>query len=389
MAIETRMLNSKKKISVYIGEANAVTPYGIGLNNASNVMLEGKSAIRRYTDLSIDDASFYASIIDKKSAGALFEELNLNQENTYLEQLMLLAAQSIKAKYRSNFDESWGLIVSTTKGNIDALSTAEIQPYYPAHLAQTIANAIGIPTQPIVVSNACVSGILAVSVAKRLIQSGAFKHCIVLSGDLFSSFVFKGFQAFHAVSSLPCKPYDQSRDGITLGEATAACVVSSDKSIFDSAIFQILGDSSINDANHISGPSRTGEGLYRSIANAMDADEVSPSEIDCISAHGTATLYNDEMEGKAFTRAGLASTPVFSCKGFLGHTLGSAGLIETLLTMNLASQNVVPPSLGYEKHGLSMPLNITTKTQQKEIRIFLKTASGFGGSNTAVLFHKV
>jgi 3-oxoacyl-[acyl-carrier-protein] synthase-1 len=107
----------------------------------------------------------------------------------------------------------------------------------------------------------------------------------------------------------------KNRDGVTLGEATAAVLVTSDPT---NAKVKILGDGSINDANHISGPSRTGEGLFRSVASAMKEAKMIPEQIDYISAHGTATPFNDEMESIAFSRSGLSGVPLNSLKGFYG-----------------------------------------------------------------------
>ena len=142
-------------------------------------------------------------------------------------------------------------------------------------------------------SNACVSGILAISVSKRMIQSELYDNIFVVAGDEVSEFVLSGFNAFQAMSDLACKPYSKNRTGVSLGEATAAVLVSAEAR---NAKIKVIGDSSINDANHISGPSRTGEGLFRSIQNAMKEAKINSDQIDYISAHGTATPFNDEME---------------------------------------------------------------------------------------------
>jgi len=152
---------------------------------------------------------------------------------------------------------------------------------------------------------------------------------------------------------------------------------------------EILGGASCNDANHISGPSRSGEGLFRSVTLALKEAYLYPKDIDYISAHGTATMYNDEMEAIAFNRAGLGDTPLNSLKGYFGHTLGASGLLETVIGMHSLNQNTLFASKGFQELGVSEPLNIIEKTTSKKIDTFLKTASGFGGSNTAAVFRKV
>ena len=222
-----------------------------------------------------------------------------------------------------------------------------------------------------------------------MIQAGIYDDAFVVAGDEVSEFVLSGFNSFQAMSESPCKPYDKNRNGVTLGEATAAVYISSDENKVTTGTIKILGDGSINDANHISGPSRTGEGLYRSIASALKEANVSAGQIDYLSAHGTATLYNDEMEAIAFNRLNLQNVPVNSYKGFFGHTLGASGLLETVIATSFANRNQLIASKGYSENGVSQQINIINKNIEKEITFFLKTASGFGGCNTAVIFEKI
>ena len=116
--------------------------------------------------------------------------------------------------------------------------------------------------------------------------------------------------------------------------------------------------------------------------------KVEANMIDYISAHGTATIFNDEMEAIAFNRVGLSEVPVNSLKGYYGHTLGAAGLIESIISMQSLKEGVVLPTLGFKAMGVSAPLNICTNLLPGEYNTFLKTASGFGGCNAAVLFTK-
>lgn len=382
-------MQNLNKIPVYVSGGTCLTPLGFNLSDNIKGIKEGKTAIAKIHDEKIDTESFFGGIINKITLNDSFSKLNLEGGYSTLEKMMLLAVEEIKVKYKASIDDNCGVIISSTKGNIEALETNDIQSYHLHHLAKKVSDAIGIKTDPIVLSNACVSGIMAISVAKSLIQVGRFNHVIVIGGDIFSRFVFSGFQSFQAVSNGPCKPYDKARNGITLGEAAAAIFVTRERDILESkSCFEAIGDSSINDANHISGPSRTGEGLFLSIQNAMEEGKIDPSEVDFISSHGTATLFNDEMEAQAFNRSKLDKTPTFSLKGYFGHTLGAAGILETVISLAFAEEGLIPASIGYEEHGLSLPLNITTKIKEKNIDLILKTASGFGGSNTAVLFKR-
>ena len=382
-------MKKTKSETVFFAAGECLTPLGWTLEENIENLKQNKSVITEIIDKNLAENPFYGAVLNKEKLTKKFENLSYQEEFSTLEKMILLASENIKNNYSSVLKDKCGLIISSTKGNINALEKRDIPQYLLSNLAEKIGKNIGIKSQPIVLSNACVSGIMAVSVAKRLIQSGVYNHFVVVGADLFSKFVFSGFQSFQAVSKKPCKPYDKFRDGITLGEAAAVALITKDlEKIKDKTYFEIIGESSINDANHISGPSRTGEGLFQSIENAKKEAEISANEIDCISSHGTATLYNDEMEAQAFTRAQLQEKPVFSLKGRFGHTLGAAGLLESIITLKFAEENIIPPSFNYEKHGLTLPLNITKSFEEKEVNIILKTASGFGGSNTAVLFKK-
>lgn len=371
---------------VYISDTNCITPIGFDVETNVDNILKANSAISLHQNDLMPDA-FYSAIVSDIEIDKQASKIKEVDKYTKLEKMMILALMPVISDAAVKLNSKTALILSTTKGNITALENSHnpIEKAQLSHLAQTISDYFGFTTQPIVVSNACVSGILAVAVAKRMIQAGLYDDVFVVSGDLVSEFVLSGFNSFQAMSDQPCKPYSANRTGVTLGEAAAAVRVTSDKT---NAKVKILGDGSINDANHISGPSRTGEGLYRSIQSAMKEAKINAGQIDYISAHGTATPFNDEMEAIAFNRLGLENVPVNSFKGYYGHTLGASGLLETVIAIESAGQNKLFASMGFDEIGVSQPINVIEKNQDQQIGIFLKTASGFGGCNTAVLFEK-
>jgi len=376
------------KKEVYIAETNCITP--IGFDVASNVknILEGNSAIQKHDNKALLDFHFFSAIVDEKELDQAFANVNAVENYTKLEKMTILALQPIVKNSEIKISDRTAFILSTTKGNITALENSEatIESAQLSKLAEKVSDFFGFQTEPIVVSNACVSGILAVSVAKRLIQANLYDDVFIVAGDLVSKFVLSGFNSFQAMSSAPCKPYSKHRTGVNLGEATAAVLVTSN---LKNAKVKILGDGSINDANHISGPSRTGEGLVLSIESALKESNIDKNDIGYISAHGTATPFNDEMEAIAINRLGLQNVPMNSLKGYYGHTLGASGLLETVIGIESLLQNKLLASAGYDESGVSQSINVIEKNVDAEIQYFLKTASGFGGCNTAVLFEKV
>jgi len=274
-------------------------------------------------------------------------------------------------------------ILSTTKGNIELLEGNEKsgKNLLLHHTAQKIANLFGFVNQPIVICNACISGVLALIMAKRYIDTGKFNTIVVAGADVASDFVVAGFESFKSMSEQPCKPFDSTRDGLSLGEGAATLIIT--KEPYNSEI-RITAGSSANDANHISGPSRTGEGLFIATANTIK----DLKDIDFISAHGTATPYNDDMESIALQRLGLDHVPVNSFKGYFGHTLGAAGVIETILTAHSMLSGTIYKTLGYDSPGVAAPINIVNTNIKKTLFRSLKMASGFGGCNASLLLER-
>ena len=165
----------------------------------------------------------------------------------------------------------------------------------------------------------------------------------------------------------------------------SSILITGDEALAGPQKTQLVRGASANDANHISGPSRTGDGLLQAIQQTWLATDVKP---DFISAHGTATPYNDEMESIAFERAGLSDVPVNSLKGHYGHTLGAAGVLETVISLMAMHEQTLIRSAGFDTMGVSGRIRVIEQTQPGTISAFLKTASGFGGCNGAALFMK-
>lgn len=285
-------------------------------------------------------------------------------------------------------------ILTTTKGNIDLLDPVLQAKFgkdriFLHSMAKVITTYFNNPNKAIIVSNACISGVLGIIYGERLIRAGKYKHIVVSGGDLMSEFIVSGFQSFQSLSEQACKPFDRDRTGLTLGEGAASIILSSSQEIFNESPVKIMGGAGSNDANHISGPSRTGEGLLVAIQQAMKLSGLAPADIDTISAHGTATDYNDEMEAKAFSRASLEEVPLNSYKAYIGHTLGAAGVIETAISLQSMQRNMLFRSAGYDHHGVSKNINVIKENIEKEVSTCLKTGSGFGGSNAAVILQKI
>lgn len=374
---------------IFISADTIISPVATTTADNFERLTQNISGIKLHTGSPFSAQPFYASLFEENTV------FNVDAESgkyTRFENLLIAAVGGALAKSNiSAADKRTVLIISTTKGNISLLETAPPPSGLNKRIslntsARLVAGHFGFIHPPVIVSNACISGILAILTGIRLIRSGQYDHAVIAGADVITRFVLSGFQSFQAISSLPCKPFDAGRDGINLGEGAASMIITSGKA-YSSGVKAVAGSVS-NDANHISGPSRTGEELNLAITRTMHAAGLSAKDVDFISAHGTATVYNDEMEAKAINLANLQSVPVNSLKGYYGHTLGAAGLIESVISIQSLKKNTVIPTLGYTKMGVTQPVNVCSSLYKNELTHCLKTASGFGGCNAAILFSK-
>lgn len=281
------------------------------------------------------------------------------------------------------------LIVSTTKGNVELLGGAALdnipKKAYLYNSAMRIADHFNCKNRPVVISNACISGISAFIIARSILINRRLSHIVIVGCDVLSEFITSGFSSFKSVSQNQCRPYDAGRDGLTLGEACGAVVLTTDVNYATRPLIRLTGGAITNDANHISGPSRTGDGLCYAIEAAMKEANVKPSQIGFVNTHGTATLYNDEMESKAVSSAGLSHTPLNGLKGYIGHTLGASGVVEAIICAEELRLGRIFGTLGYRKQGTSAGISVSSEAQDIQVARCVKTASGFGGCNAAIV----
>lgn len=376
---------------VYIQSDNIVSPLGFTTEENFDAVVSGKTGLKYYKENTLEvPEAFCVSHISDDILNSQFAKIS-NQEVTRFEKMAIFSVYNAIEKTTINPSNSrTAFILSTTKGNVDLLEkTNSDERLFLWHSAQVIAKFFKNENEPLVVSNACISGVTAAIVAKRMLKSGLYDNVIVVGADVVSKFIISGFQSFKALSQEQCKPFDSERVGLNIGEGAATMIlgICETESDLPKGTIILENEAITNDANHISGPSRTGEGLFLGIQQVMKNRSV--SEIGFINAHGTATPYNDEMESIAITRNGLQSVPTQSLKGYFGHTLGAAGLLELLISAKALQQNIVIKSAGYLNSGVTQPLQIITKTESKEIQRCIKMVSGFGGCNAVSLLKKV
>jgi len=390
-------------VDVFVGASNAITSMGFSTAEHVEQIKAGRIGISIYPGGDLYPTPVPLSLVDTRQLLDLFREYLSNTRPdlhlysfTRSEMLHILSISDVLKNSGVDISDSRTLIIlSTLKGNMDLLkkdSHPAIDPdrVYLWKWGEFLGSFFNNSNRPPVVSSACVSGLLAILIGSRLIKAGKYDHVIAAGGDILTEWAVSGFQSFQSLSPKSCKPFDAARDGLSLGEGCGSLVLSRHHSVCGiPEKIVVAGGSCTNDAHHISGPLRTGEGFYVAIRRALREASLDPLDIDYISAHGTGTEYNDETEAKALSRAGLERVPVNSFKGYFGHTLGAAGIIESALAIASMRNNELFRSAGFENPGTSDRINVLTDHTAKEVNHCLKTASGFGGCNTAVVFKKI
>ena len=386
---------------------NIISP--LGLTSAENyaAVKAGRSELKRHDGLWNLPEPFTASLMNREAVTEVAARLQIDDRYTFFEKMIILSAA--KALEQTNIDPNSDkvlFILSTTKGNVFLLDKRETGfPQERVRLgmaAKQMTDFFHNPNTPIVVSNACISGVCAQIQAMRELegfadsgacptdptgdrQSHKFDYVVVVGCDVQSAFIVSGFQSFKALSVEPCKPFDANRTGLNLGDAAATIIYTRKDKVTENDWIACRG-AIRNDANHISGPSRTGEGSYRALRAVLG--DMNPDRIAFINAHGTATSYNDEMESVAIEHAGLAQVPVNGLKGYYGHTMGAAGILETILSMQAIDDDNILATRGFDTLGVTHPLVLSNQNQPTEKRAFIKLLSGFGGCNAALLMTK-
>lgn len=393
-----------------------ITPLGEGVGKNFSAILRGESGVTGTTDPRITQSALTAGIIPEEVYVNVRERLGARAKS--LTRTEILTCGCLKSLIQSLPQElqtalgngRTGIVVATAKGNISALEgRCGSGPFIPSDddkvlfssMTRCISEFSGVRESDIrIISNACISGISAIVAARRMLLVGDYDMVIVVGADTQNRFITSGFASFKSLSQELCRPYDESRCGLNLGEAAGAIALTSMPVRWscgldgESGYVTIDGGAVSDDANHISGPSRTGDGLFFSMRNAMKEAGVNAAGIDLLQMHGTATAYNDEMESKAACLAGVQDVPVQSLKPYFGHTMGASGVIETIIAAAEIQEGIIAGTKGYEKSGVRLNVsasnrlitrNLVMSNPAGKINHCLKTASGFGGTNAAVL----
>lgn len=254
-----------------------------------------------------------------------------------------------------------------------------------------VARRFGLTGPRITISTACSSSTIAVGMAAELIADGAASVALAGGTDAISRLVYAGFNSLRAVDPNPCRPFDRTRQGLTVGEGAALLVLEDADHARARGVgpyARVLGYGATNDAFHMTQPDPSGAAWTRTLEASLTAAGLQPDDVDYINAHGTATEQNDAAECAAYQRffgERLASVPVSSVKGALGHCLCNAGGVEAALTALAVARQVIPPTVGFREADPACPVDpVPGRGRAHPIRHAISSSFAFGG-NSGVL----
>ena len=388
--------------AIAIAGGGAVCATGLGLASLQRAVAANTSALqRRELVVGKTSQSIVAGFVPDETVAQLRAADAAHSDS----RAFLFAAAALREAAENTSDildsippQRRGFVLSTTKANIEALdnlvrrqpvSAIAQRQIQPSFLATDLAEAFDCRGPVQCVSAACISGLSALLQGTALIRRGLADVVLVAGVDLISQFVLSGFNSLKSLDPEGCRPFDQSRIGLSLGEGAAAIVLVK-RELLSSPAILISGGGTSNDANHLTGPSRDGSGLALAIQRALTKADFTPEQIDYVNAHGTGTPYNDAMESLALRSVFGDHVPSFSSnKGIFGHTLGTAGILETALCMTAMQNNLLPGTPRLRERDPVAPASLLATPQPAvHVKRILKMNCGFGGTNAAVILEQ-
>ena len=375
---------SADKVRAVIVSCDMITAYGYGADACWNGILAGKTAV--------SGLNRFSTGAFRSDCAATIKDLKYLRKDSLVMQML----RRLFSRSPVSVPEDSRLLLATTKGEIDILEknllkgTGDASKSNLNNLLNKVKRLARVKDSGIIVSAACASSSAAVAKAAAMIRSGYSDSVLVVACDSITEFVFSGFSSLMALDKFPARPFDKNRSGLSLGEAAAYALIMSEsraKKEKRKIMGEVEGWGLSDDANHMTGPSRTGDGLASAIKKAMKTAGISENKTGLISAHGTGTVYNDAMELKAFNTVFKGKKkPLYSVKGGLGHTMGAAGLVELIVALRALKEKIAPPTVNLK--NVDDNARGWASRRQRILRgnkRALITNAGFSGINAALI----
>lgn len=392
--------------TVVVTGVGVISPYGIGSNQLQEGMLSGKCCLVPTKDFY---PGFEGATAQVRDIPALTEDVSSRHSRT--DQLAVIAAQDAMAnsdRDPSSFQES-GIVMASTVGGLTEIDTSiakdpaafyrrpgallRTASYPVAHVADAVGEHFGIRGPRCAISVACASGAMAIALAANMLLDGAAPIMLAGGSDPLCAFTLSGFNSLQALDPNPCCPFDRNRKGLNLGEGSAVLVLETlaGATARNTEVLAVLrGWAMTNDAFHSTAPHKEGNGLADCVRLSMEMAEVSGDDIEYVNAHGTGTPLNDSAEANAYETAFRGRTspiPVSSTKSYFGHCLGAAGALEAAITIMAIRAGALLPTLRLTDPIESPAIDwLRGEVKRQPLSLAMSASSGFGGSNTVLVF---
>ncbi|HYL74064.1 MAG TPA: beta-ketoacyl-[acyl-carrier-protein] synthase family protein [Bryobacteraceae bacterium] len=392
--------------TIVVTGVGVISPYGVGLDCLQTGMLSGKSCLTPMKDVYPGFEGTIAQV-----PGSLLHAEDFNSRYSRTDQLAVVATRDAMANsgYESSAFRESGVLIANTVGGLTEIDTGIAKDpaawfrrpgrllrgsSFPiSHVADAVGEHFGIRGPRCAISVACASGAIAIALAANLLLDGAAPMILAGGSEPLCPFTLSGFNSLRALDPNPCRPFDQNRSGLNLGEGSAVLVLETQAGATarNARVLAVLrGWAMTNDAFHTTAPHKEGSGLADCIKLSMEMAEVSGDDIGYVNAHGTGTPLNDIAEANAYEiafRGRKHPIPVSSTKSYFGHCLGAAGALEAAITIMAVRSGALLPTLRLT-HPIESPgvdwLRGAVKRQP--LPLAMSASSGFGGSNTVLVF---
>lgn len=378
----------------------------LGLNYEENLtaLINKKSGIKNF-----GENIFFNHNVGKIdfSNEELIKKYDLKEYGSRTAILGAIAAKEAFMEHVISDEIRTGLISGTSVGGMDIteknylpfknnlIDPSIFNLHVSGNTSNYIANELGLTNIYInTLSTACSSAANAIMIGARMIQQNILDRVIVGGTDCLTDFTFNGFKSLMIFDKEWCKPFDENRNGLNLGEGAGFLILESEKSIEKSKknpIAKLSGWNSSSDAYHQTASSPDGIGAIMSMTKALNMAKLNPDQIDYISAHGTSTPNNDQSESVAFINTFKNKVPHFSStKSYTGHTLAASGGIEGVFSIMSLKHDLLFPNLNFKSPIIETNLTpITEVIKDKKINHILSNSFGFGGNNSTLIFSKI
>lgn len=388
---------------VAVSAYTATCALGRGISAIQTSINKQQSGLRANDLLNCDIDTWIGRVADLEGTALPVHLQHLHSRNNQLAWLglqqdgMLEAVQDLSARIGA---QRIGVIMATSTSSIGRTEEAyadmgDASKWSPEFCQPEVhnlhspgifvADVTGAKGPSMTISTACSSSAKVFASAARWIKYGVVDAVLVGGVDSLCLSVMYGFNSLELLSADPCRPFDQRRDGISLGEAAGFALLTR-QSLSPAAGISLLGYGESSDAYHMSHPHPEAKGALLAIDQALENAQLLPSAIDYINLHGTASIANDQIETYALAQRFEKQTLASSTKGWTGHTLGTAGLMEAVITMQAMQHGIAPGTLNCLQPDAAFEFPILLENTAKTIEYAMSNSFGFGGNNATLIF---